>query len=98
MCSDLISQVGNNQVVVVSGATGCGKSTQVPQFILDDWLQRRHKGDTSHVEIVCTQPRRLSAIGVAQRVASERSENVGNSVGYQVSFYGHMSNSLLALL
>lgn len=80
-----VTQLANSQVVVVSGATGCGKSTQVPQYILDDWLQRRYKGDTSHVEVICTQPRRLSAIGVAERVAYERLETVGKSVGYSVS-------------
>ena len=62
------------QVVVISGMTGCGKSTQVPQYILDEWLQSAKKGNgkgaPSHCNIVCTQPRRISAIGVAERVAA----------------------------
>ncbi|XP_051911127.1 putative ATP-dependent RNA helicase DHX57 isoform X2 [Hippocampus zosterae] len=69
------------QVLVVSGMTGCGKSTQIPQFILDASLS----GPADKVaNIVCTQPRRISAISVAQRVAQERAESLGNSVGYQI--------------
>ncbi|KAK5849246.1 hypothetical protein PBY51_008900 [Eleginops maclovinus] len=69
------------QVLVVSGMTGCGKTTQIPQFILDASLG----GPADQVvNIICTQPRRISAISVAQRVAQERAENLGNSVGYQI--------------
>jgi hypothetical protein len=57
---------------------------QIPQFLLDDWLLNWDSGSTRHVEIICTQPRRLSAIGVAERVAEERAEEIGNTVGYQV--------------
>lgn len=46
-----------------------------------------------HVEIVCTQPRRISAIGVAERVAAERDERVGNTVGYQIRLESKVSNS-----
>lgn len=59
----------------------CGKTTQVPQFILDQHLQSR---DIHLCNIICTQPRRISAIAVAQRVADERAEKLGNSVGYQI--------------
>uniref|UniRef100_A0A672GX55 Putative ATP-dependent RNA helicase DHX57 n=1 Tax=Salarias fasciatus TaxID=181472 RepID=A0A672GX55_SALFA len=69
------------QVLVVSGMTGCGKTTQIPQFILDASLS----GPAEQVaNIICTQPRRISAISVAQRVAQERAECLGNSVGYQI--------------
>ncbi|XP_064642225.1 ATP-dependent DNA/RNA helicase DHX36-like [Lineus longissimus] len=73
-----------NQVVVISGETGCGKSTQVPQFILDDYIMN---GMGSHCRIVCTQPRRISTINLAHRVAEERAERCGgdnSSVGYQI--------------
>uniref|UniRef100_S4RGX7 RNA helicase n=1 Tax=Petromyzon marinus TaxID=7757 RepID=S4RGX7_PETMA len=68
---------------VISGETGCGKTTQVPQFILDDQIER---GKGSACRIVCTQPRRISAISVAERVAVERAESCGNgnSTGYQI--------------
>jgi len=67
-----------NQVVILTGDTGCGKSTQVPQFILDDPAL----GPTCNILI--TQPRRISAISVAERVASERCQPVGQSIGYSV--------------
>uniref|UniRef100_A0A3Q3BHX5 Putative ATP-dependent RNA helicase DHX57 n=1 Tax=Kryptolebias marmoratus TaxID=37003 RepID=A0A3Q3BHX5_KRYMA len=69
------------QVLVISGMTGCGKTTQIPQFILDASLG----GSAERVaNILCTQPRRISAVSVAQRVAQERAESLGNSVGYQI--------------
>ena len=61
---------------------GCGKTTQVAQFILDDQIMS-NRGSTCH--IVCTQPRRISATSVAARVADERDEVCGSaSVGYQI--------------
>ncbi|KAL8572372.1 hypothetical protein ACOMHN_023141 [Nucella lapillus] len=78
---NVLAQVEQGQVVVISGMTGCGKTTQVPQFILDRHLQSR---DLHLCNIVCTQPRKISAIAVAQRVADERAEKLGHSVGYQI--------------
>ena len=66
---------------MVSGETGCGKTTQVPQFILDAALEAGRGAATS---IICTQPRRISAIGVADRVAAGRAEPLGQTVGYQI--------------
>ncbi|KAJ2827412.1 helicase, partial [Coemansia erecta] len=76
--------VAESPCVVIAGETGCGKTTQVPQFILDQGLAAGE-----YVNIVCTQPRRISAIGVAARVASERAEDInaqrsGSVVGYAV--------------
>lgn len=88
--NEILNTVHKSQVVVISGETGCGKSTQVPQYILDDWILN-YKGD--HCEIVCTQPRRISAIGVAERVADERIEKVGKSVGYQIRLESKVSSS-----
>ncbi|XP_072248425.1 ATP-dependent DNA/RNA helicase DHX36 [Leuresthes tenuis] len=80
---ELVELINSNRVLVVSGETGCGKTTQVTQFILDDHINR---GIGSTCRVVCTQPRRISAISVAERVAAERAESVGNgnSCGYQI--------------
>ncbi|XP_071422863.1 ATP-dependent DNA/RNA helicase DHX36 isoform X1 [Pithys albifrons albifrons] len=83
MKEELVSLINQNRVTVISGETGCGKTTQVTQFILDDHIER---GRGSTCRIVCTQPRRISAISVAERVAAERAEACGSgkSTGYQI--------------
>lgn len=83
MREELVQLIQANQVVVVSGETGCGKTTQVTQFILDHYIERNM---ASLCRVVCTQPRRISAISVAERVSAERAETVGNgnSCGYQI--------------
>jgi ATP-dependent RNA helicase DHX29 len=81
----LLELLRENDVVVVSGETGCGKTTQVPQYILDDMIL---SGQGGFCNIICTQPRRIAAISVAERVADERCEpppgSYGSLVGYQV--------------
>ena len=81
--SSVLAKIATSSVVVVLAATGSGKTTQIPQLILDDWIMR---GDGGKCNIVCTQPRRIAAISVAERVAKERGEAIGDSVGYQVRF------------
>ncbi|XP_034225588.1 DExH-box ATP-dependent RNA helicase DExH1 [Prunus dulcis] len=81
MKSEFLRAVSENQVLVVSGETGCGKTTQLPQFILEDEISRLHGADCN---IICTQPRRISAVSVAARISSERGENLGETVGYQI--------------
>ncbi|KAK3008911.1 hypothetical protein RJ639_013722 [Escallonia herrerae] len=75
----ITSTIESQQVVLLSGETGCGKTTQVPQYILDYMW-----GKGEACKIVCTQPRRISATSVAERISSERGENVGDSVGYKI--------------
>ncbi|KFO93644.1 Putative ATP-dependent RNA helicase DHX57, partial [Buceros rhinoceros silvestris] len=77
----ILDLLKSHQVLVVSGMTGCGKTTQIPQFILDASLQGHPSGVAN---IICTQPRRISAISVAERVARERTERTGLTVGYQI--------------
>ena len=69
--------------MLIRGDTGSGKTTQVPQFILDSYIEN---GRGAECSIVVTQPRRISAIAVSERVAAERGERVGMSVGYSVRF------------
>nr|CAD7588004.1 unnamed protein product [Timema genevievae] len=86
MRDEIINVINNNQVVVISGDTGCGKTTQVPQFILEH-CQEVGKP----CRIICTQPRRLSAVSVSERVSSERDEKVGLSIGYQIRLESRIS-------
>ncbi|XAR64755.1 RNA helicase [Bertholletia excelsa] len=81
MKSEFLKAVATNQVLVVSGETGCGKTTQLPQFILEEEISALRGANCN---IICTQPRRISAISVAARISSERGENLGESVGYQI--------------
>ena len=69
----------------------CAESTQVPQFILE-WLDASGlQPKAGQPDIVCTQPRRISAVSLAERVASERGEEVGQTVGYQIRLEKHSS-------
>ncbi|KAK6310635.1 hypothetical protein J4Q44_G00186900 [Coregonus suidteri] len=80
---EIMSAVQGNSVVIIRGATGCGKTTQVPQYILDQFIK---SGRASDCNIIVTQPRRISAVSVAERVSYERGEDVGKSCGYSVRF------------
>ncbi|XP_021300774.1 DExH-box ATP-dependent RNA helicase DExH6-like isoform X1 [Herrania umbratica] len=75
----ITSTVESHQVVLISGETGCGKTTQVPQYLLDYMW-----GKGEACKVVCTQPRRISATSVSERISNERGENVGNDVGYKI--------------
>ncbi|XP_011078760.1 DExH-box ATP-dependent RNA helicase DExH3 isoform X2 [Sesamum indicum] len=81
----LLNAISQHQVVVVSGETGCGKTTQLPQYILESEIEADGGAACS---IICTQPRRISAMAVAERVAAERGEKIGESVGYKVRLEG----------
>ncbi|CAN6451781.1 unnamed protein product [Victoria cruziana] len=81
----LLSAISQNQVIVVSGETGCGKTTQLPQYILESEIDAVRGASCN---IICTQPRRISAMAVSERVAAERGEKLGESVGYKVRLEG----------
>uniref|UniRef100_A0A669BJE7 RNA helicase n=1 Tax=Oreochromis niloticus TaxID=8128 RepID=A0A669BJE7_ORENI len=87
---EIIQIIKKNRVVLVLGETGSGKTTQIPQFLLDDCSK---KGESCR--IFCTQPRRLAAIAVADRVAAERGEGVGQTVGYHIRLESRVSPKTL---
>lgn len=70
---EILDVIQRNRVVVLSGDTGCGKSTQLPQYILDSFALDR-KG--AECNIITTQPRRLAALSLARTVANHRGEQV----------------------
>ncbi|XP_055004008.1 probable ATP-dependent RNA helicase DHX40 isoform X2 [Boleophthalmus pectinirostris] len=77
--SKLIRAVKDSTFLVVTGETGCGKTTQLPQYL-------HEAGFCKNGKIGITQPRRVAAITVAQRVAQEMGYTLGKEVGYQVRF------------
>ncbi|XP_056099939.1 3'-5' RNA helicase YTHDC2 [Rhinichthys klamathensis goyatoka] len=87
---ELVQTIRENQVVLVLGETGSGKTTQIPQFLLDDC-----SGNGIPCRIFCTQPRRLATIAVAERVAAERGEKIGQTVGYQIRLESRVSPKTL---
>jgi len=72
----ILEKLRDNQVLIVAGDTGCGKSTQVPQFLLD----------AGYSNIACTQPRRIACISLANRVSYETLNQHGTEIGYQIRF------------
>lgn len=81
--NEIMNAINDNPVIIIRGNTGCGKTTQVCQFILDDYVST---GQGAYCSICVTQPRRISAVSVADRIAVERCEALGQSVGYSVRF------------
>jgi len=77
----LLKAVQENQIVVVEGETGSGKTTQIPQFLVEAGYATL--GQTS---VACTQPRRVAATSIAARVADEMDVELGKHVGYTIRF------------
>ncbi|XP_050044993.2 3'-5' RNA helicase YTHDC2-like [Dermacentor andersoni] len=86
----LLTTIAQNQVTIIIGETGCGKTTQVPQYLLE---QNCSLGNPCR--IVCTEPRRLAAVAVAERIATERNEKLGHTVGYQIRLENRVSPKTL---
>ncbi|KAJ5764472.1 Pre-mRNA-splicing factor ATP-dependent RNA helicase PRP43 [Penicillium manginii] len=79
-----------SQILVFVGETGSGKTTQIPQFVLFDDLPQ-----TQRKMVACTQPRRVAAMSVAQRVAEEMDVKLGDEVGYSIRFEDKTSSKTL---
>ncbi|RPA83077.1 P-loop containing nucleoside triphosphate hydrolase protein [Ascobolus immersus RN42] len=79
--SEIVHALTKSQLLIIAGETGSGKSTQAVQFILDSMIQ---EGKAGKANIVCTQPRRISALGLAERVSYERGGLVGEEVGFAI--------------
>ncbi|MFV0287143.1 MAG: DEAD/DEAH box helicase, partial [Demequina sp.] len=85
---DIAAAIRDHQVVIVAGETGSGKTTQIPKICLD--LGRGREGQIGH-----TQPRRIAARSVAERLAEELHSSLGEVVGYQVRFTDETSERTL---
>jgi len=83
---EIAAAIAANQVVIVCGETGSGKTTQLPQICLD--LKRGVAGLIGH-----TQPRRIAARSVAARISAELESELGQAVGYQVRFHDRVSEN-----
>jgi len=85
--AEIEAAIRAHQVVVICGETGSGKTTQLPQMCMAiDEARHRATGGTGNVLIGHTQPRRIAARAVAARIAEERGEALGRSVGFKVRF------------
>ncbi|CAF3960512.1 unnamed protein product, partial [Rotaria magnacalcarata] len=73
---EILEELKTQQVILIAGDTGCGKSTQIPRFLLEAGFDK----------IACTQPRRIACISLAKRVSYETLNEYDNQVGYQVRF------------
>ncbi|KAK1293103.1 Zinc finger CCCH domain-containing protein 31 [Acorus calamus] len=78
----IVEKIMENRVTLIVGETGCGKSSQVPQFLLDENVE----------PILCTQPRRFAVVAIAGMVAAARNCAVGEEVGYHIG-HSNVSNA-----
>ncbi|EGC32711.1 hypothetical protein DICPUDRAFT_155280 [Dictyostelium purpureum] len=91
----LIDCIKNNQIIIIMGDTGCGKTTQIPQYVIEDMIESNH---APYCNIIMTQPRRISVLGAAERMAYERLEKVGDTIGYQIRFENQQPTGTSKLL
>ena len=82
----ILELVEKNRIVIIQGETGSGKTTQIPQFLLEAGY---------YGGIVCTQPRRVAAMSIAKRVSQEMEVELGEQVGYTVRFDDKTSKNTL---
>ena len=76
---EIIEAVSSNKALVVQGETGCGKSTQIPHILLKAMMEGELTGGVTTGEILCTEPRRISATSLARRVCHEMGDGKGTN-------------------
>lgn len=84
--NELMRMIAENQIVVVIGETGSGKTTQLTQFLCEEGYAKNIEKDGSRLLVGCTQPRRVAAMSVAKRVSEEVGCKLGEEVGYSIRF------------
>ncbi|XP_011002735.1 PREDICTED: probable pre-mRNA-splicing factor ATP-dependent RNA helicase [Populus euphratica] len=82
---DFLQVLKKNQVIILVGETGSGKTTQIPQFVLEA-VDLESPDKRRKMMIACTQPRRVAAMSVSRRVAEEMDVTIGEEVGYSIRF------------
>lgn len=83
---ELLQAIAENQIVIVQGATGCGKTTQMPQYLHEAGYTKTEMKHGEVKMVGCTQPRRVAAMSVAARVSKEVNSKLGHAVGYSIRF------------
>lgn len=86
MEDEIVTAVKENHITIITGGTGSGKSTQVPQFLYENGL-------TEHKKICITQPRRVSTQAVCRRIAEEQKSAVGSICGYKMRYDSRVSEN-----
>ncbi|XP_017056138.1 3'-5' RNA helicase YTHDC2 [Drosophila ficusphila] len=89
----ILSTLLREQVLIIKGATGSGKSTQLPQYILEWATEHR-----TPVRVIVSQPRRIAAMSVSERISEERGEALGSTVGYQIRMNSKCSSHTVLVL
>lgn len=85
--SQILESINKHQITIISGETGSGKTTQVPQYLLQNAQVQGSK-----VRIIVTEPRRIAAVTVSERVAAECGVQFGSEIGYQIRLESNISH------
>jgi HrpA-like RNA helicase len=88
----IVAAIATQRVTCIQGETGCGKSSMVPRYIVEDPTAPHH------VRVVVTQPRRIAAVTLAKRVAEQLGEPLGQSVGYRIGQGDHVDSAATKIL